>query len=151
AYDALPDVLRERLAREQTEYERQLIPNRDLYAARKAGDKDLEQAILAQMQRDGVAEFAYKPLSSTEIERLAHELDSAHQQLLEAVKSGNVALQEEAARKLGRTQALMNAAEEGGYFSGGSARRYVTDRAGSAPMDRLAPGRGVTALATEDV
>ena len=151
AYDALPGALREKLAREQTEYERKLIPNRDLYAARKAGDEELEKAILGQMQRDGVAEFAYKPLTSGEIERLAHELDAAHEALLAAVKAGDLPAQEAAAKKLGQTQALMNAAEEGGYFSGGSARRYVTDRAGSNPMDRLTPGRGLTALPTEDV
>ena len=151
AYDALPNSIRDRLAREQTEYERQLIPNRDLHAARKAGDQELERAILEQMRRDGVAEFAYRPLTGGEVERLARDLDSAHQELLEAVRAGDVPAQEAAARKLGQTQALMNAAEDGGYFSGGSARRYVTDRTGSPPMDRLAPGRGVAALATEDV
>ena len=151
AYDALPDAIREKLAREQTAYERELIPNRDLYQARKAGDEELERAILEQMRRDGVHEFPYHPLSSGEIERLARGLDSAHTDLLAAVERGDVPAQEAAARRLGQTQALMNAAEEGGYYSGGSAKRYVTNRDPANPMDPLVAGRGAAPLATEDV
>ena len=151
AYDALPEALRERIAREQTAFERELIPNRDLHYARTHGDAELEQAVLEQMRRDGVREIAYRPLSSGEIERLAQDLDGVHQQLLAAVESGDVAAQEAAARRLVQTQALMNAAEEGGYYSGGSASRYVTNRAGSAPMEPLGGGAARAALSTDEV
>jgi hypothetical protein len=150
AYDALPNAVREEVARRQTAYERELIPNRDLFQARQAHDAELEQAILEDMRRDGVSEIAYHPLSSGEIERLARDLDGVHAELLAAVQRGDVAAQVAAAERLGQTQALMNAAEEGGYFSGGSARRYVTQRPGST-IQPLVPGRGLAALSTDAV
>ncbi len=139
AYDALPAPLREKVAGRQAAFERELIPNRDLYQARKHGNHKLVAEIREQMRKQGVKEFDYVPLSAGQIKRLGQRLDEAHQALLTAIKKGDMAEAEKAADELGRSQALINSAHDGGYFSGGGGRAYVSDRAGETPMPLITP------------
>jgi hypothetical protein len=140
AYDALAPQVREKVARRQAEYERDLIPNRDLYQARQHGNQRLATEIRAQMKAQGVREFDYVPLTAGQIKRLSQRLDDAHRALLDAVKTGDTAGVEKAAEELGRSQSLIDAAHDGGYFSGGAARAYVTERNPNKLMDTIVPG-----------
>jgi hypothetical protein len=139
AYDALPAPLREKVAGRQAAFERELIPNRDLYQARKHANHKLVAEIREQMRKQGVKEYDYVPLSAGQIRRLGQRLDDAHKALLSAVQRGDMAEAEKAADELGRSQALINAAHDGGYFSGGGGRAYVSDRAGETPMALITP------------
>jgi hypothetical protein len=140
AYDVLPAPLRERVAAEQAAKEEGLIWNHRLWQARESGAEELVREIRDQMQRAGVEEFAYRPLSPGDVRRLYQRQDALHAELTAAIASGDASAQARLASQLGETQALINATEGGGYFSGGGVRRYVSERPGEAGFDPLAGG-----------
>jgi hypothetical protein len=53
-----------------------------------------------------------------------------HQELQAAQRAGNTARQGELATQIARKQAMINATEHGGYFSGGGVRRSVSEAEG---------------------
>jgi hypothetical protein len=140
AYDVLPAPLRERVAAEQAAKEEGLIWNHRLWQARESGAEELVREIRDQMQRAGVEEFAYRPLSAGDVRRLYQRQDALHAELTQAIARGDAGAQARLARDLGETQALINATEGGGYFSGGGVRRYVSERPGERGFDPLAGG-----------
>ena len=127
-YDLIPDsAIRERIAREAAGFERELIMNRRLYDARRAGNQELVDSILLEMrQPPTIREVGYTPMTPDEIRRASTELDELHAAFRAA--EGDAARQGELATEIARKQAMVNAAEEGGYFSGGGVRTSVSER-----------------------
>jgi hypothetical protein len=128
AYDGIPDALRETIARVQASKQESLIWNRRLWEATQHGDEALAKHIRDEMSTMGVKEFAYKPLSPGDISRLSKRIDGMHGELDAAVKAGDTASQARVAEEIGDAQALINASESGGYFSGGGVRDWVSER-----------------------
>jgi hypothetical protein len=137
AYDGLPDVIRESIARTQASKQESLIWNRRLWEAAQDGDEALVAHVKAEMGAMGIAEFSYKPLTSSDISRLSKRVDGLHAELEAAVKAGDTAAQQRLATEIGDAQALINASEAGGYFSGGGVRRYVSERPKEKQFPRL--------------
>ncbi len=130
-YDLIPDAsLRERIAAEAAGFEREVIWNRRLYDALQANDRSLAATIREQMRQLGVREVGYTPINAEEIHRMSVRIDSLHQELDAARRVGDTARQGELATEIARNQALINAAEGGGYFSGGGVRRSVSQASG---------------------
>ena len=148
-YDVLPAALREKVAAVTASHQEGLIWNRRLYDATHAGNTQLAETIRSQMRELGVAEFAYRPLESGDITRLAERIDSLHADLDKAVQAGDTAAQAQLVEQIGDAQALINASEGGGYFSGGGVRRYVSERPGEAGFARPDISAGAPALAPE--
>jgi hypothetical protein len=142
AYDGLPGAMRDAIARTQAAKQEQLIWNRRLWEAAQHNDENLARQIRTEMSGMGIPEFAYRPLSEGDIGRLARRIDSLHGELETAVRNGDAAAQARLAEEIGDSQALINAAEGGGYFSGGGVRRYVSERPGETPFPRLEGGAG---------
>lgn len=127
-YDLIPDsAIRERIAREAAGFERELIMNRRLYDARRAGNQELVDSILFEMRSPPtVREVGYTPMTPDEIRHASRELDELHAAFRAA--EGNAARQGELATEIARKQAMINASERGGYFSGGGVRTSVSER-----------------------
>ncbi|GLR16684.1 eCIS core domain-containing protein [Portibacter lacus] len=140
AYDTLPAAMREEVARIQATNQEQLIWNRRVWEAVEHNNDEMAQSIRETMEDLGIPEFNYRPLSSGEIRRLSQRIDSLWGQLDTAIESGDQVAQRSLAEEIGNSQALINAAEEGGYFSGGGVRRFVTERPGETPFPRLPGG-----------
>ncbi len=138
-YDVLPEALRRQIAEESAQLERSLIWNRRLYEARRTGNEALVEQIRAQMRELNVTESAFQPLSREDLTRLYSEVDSLHLELESAIQQGDVARQQDLVRRIGRTQAQINATEEGAYISAGGVREFVSERPGET-IPRLAPG-----------
>lgn len=153
AYDGLPDAMREMIARTQASKQESLIWNRRLYEAMHEGDDALATHIRGEMANMGIKEFAYKPLTSGDIARLAKRTDALHADLDAAVKAGDTAAQARLAQEIGDAQALINAAEGGGYFSGGGVRDWVSERGKDAKkhFDPLYGPKGQSKVAAEKV
>ncbi len=149
AYDLLPAGVRERLAALQATKQEQIIWNRRVWEALEAGDQELVDQTRTMMRELGIPEFAYRPLSGGEVTRLAQRVDSLWGQLDEAVRLGDEAAQTRLVEQIGDAQALINAAEEGGYFSAGGVRRYVSERPGEAGFGRLGDVAGTTVPSAE--
>ncbi len=150
-YDVLPAAIRERVAARTASHQEGLIWNRRLYDAVHAGDTGMAEAIRSQMRDLNVAEFAYRPLEGADLGRLAERLDSLHSQLDEAVRAADVPAQERLAEEIGDAQALINASEGGGYFSGGGVRRYVSERPGEPGFPRPPGAAAAGALPPEQL
>ena len=149
AYDTLPDTIRSAMSSRQAAKEEALIWNRRLWEALQEGDEALARTVREQMSGLGVAEFRYAPLSSGDITRLSRRLDSLHGELNQAIARGDLAAQEQLATQIADSQALINAAEGGGYFSGGGVRRFVSERPGQQQFPRLPGGEGAAIPSAE--
>lgn len=141
-YDTLPAAIRDAMAGRQAAKERGLIWNRRLWEALQEGDEGLAQTVRDQMRTVGVPEFRYRPLSSGDVTRLSRRLDRLHGELNQAISRGDLAAQQRLAEGIADSQALINAAEGGGYFSGGGVRRWVSERPGEPGFPRLPGGEG---------
>jgi hypothetical protein len=148
-YDILPQAIRDMMARRQAGKEQALIWNRRLWEATEAGDDVLASTIREQMGTHGVVEFNYRPLTSSDVARLAERIDGLHAELNAAVQGLDVAAQERLARQIADSQALIAAAEGGGYFSGGGVRRFVSERPGQPGFARPAEAVGQAAPSAE--
>ena len=128
-YDLIDDAaLREQVARRAAGFEEELIWNRRLHEAVETGDDAMASSIREQMEQLGVRQTTYTPLTAEEIQRLSGEIDNLHGQLQRAARAGDTAEQARLAEQIARKQAMINAAEGGGYFSGGGVRRSVSER-----------------------
>lgn len=149
AYDALPAAIREKIAGKAAAQEESLIWNRRLWEATHAGDETLAASVREEMKRLNIGEFAYKPLSEGDVRRLAQRVDALHGELDAAVRAGDHGAMERLATQLGESQALINASEGGGYFSGGGVRRWVSERPGEKGFPRLPGGESAGGLSAE--
>lgn len=126
--DELPEGIRKAIAKEAATYERDLIWNQRLYQALEAGEESLAIEIRDQMKALGVKEVKFTPMDKLDIHTLNNEIDGLHKKFADALASRDTAAQEKLAREIGEKQALINAAEGGGYFSGGGVRKFVSER-----------------------
>jgi hypothetical protein len=149
AYDALPAAVRDKVAAKQAAQEEQLIWNRRLWEATQEGTPEMAKEVRDQMKALGIPEFAYKPLNSSDIARLSKRIDGLHGELEQAIAKGDAAAQERLAAQIGEAQAMINAAESGGYFSAGGVRRYVSERPGEKGFPRLPGGEGAAVASAE--
>jgi hypothetical protein len=127
--DELPDAARKKVAKLAAGFERDLIWNQRLYQAIKSGDDSLVVEIRDQMKALGIKETKFAPLDKLDIHALNKEIDSLHKKFFE-LSPGESAAREKLAREIAEKQALINAAEGGGYFSGGGVRKFASEREG---------------------
>ena len=125
----LSDTVREQINRAQAARQEQLLQNHRLYEARAAKNADAEAAIRQEMKATAVDEIPdFRPLTSGERERLGRRIDELHAALVEASKRGDSGEVARLCDEIADRQAMINVSEGGGYFTGGGARRYVTER-----------------------
>jgi len=129
-YDLLGPELRQEVARRSEKMAEANIFAKTLHDAEQAGNQELVAELRAQMKSLGVEEVAFKPLGEADRTALYARIDELHGQLETAVKNGDLAAQKQLAQQIGDTQGLINAAEGGGYFSGGAGRQIVTAKEG---------------------
>ncbi len=142
AYDqVVPEALRDSIRTRQAALQQQLVMNSQLQAAVKEGDNAMAAQLRAQMSAAGIPERPVTLLSKSEAETLSREVDGLQQQLIDACSAGDVAAQQRVANQIVERQAMVNVAEEGGYFTSGGTRRFVTERGA-----REAPGSTVAAM-----
>lgn len=127
-YDALPEAMRERLSRQASAREQELVYAQRLHQAREWGDAELERQIRDQMQSLGIPEVRWVRLGEADRAALAQNIDRLHGQLNEAIAAGDLARQEQLVREISERQALLNASTEGAYVTGGGVRQFVTER-----------------------
>jgi hypothetical protein len=149
AYDVLPAAIREKIASKAAAQEESLIWNRRLFEATHSGDETLATSIRDEMKRLNIGEFAYKPLSEGDVRRLAQRVDALHGELDAAIKAGDQTAMERLSSQIGEAQALINASEGGGYFSGGGVRRWVSERPNEKGFPRLPGGEAAGELSAE--
>ncbi len=126
-YDLFEPEVRDRLARQSAAFEEELIWNTRLANARNLGNKEMEQSILEQMEQQGIKDIHYTPLSAEDIHRLNEHIDFLHQSL-EGIEDPVV--KAPIIQEINESQAQINAAQGGGYFSGGGVRRFVSEKEG---------------------
>lgn len=137
-YKELPAEVSAQLAKKAAARERELIFAERLYHARQMAAKEgregvhgrqLVERIESQMQTLGIADIGYKPLSPDQVSLAASKVDELHQALERSLKSGGpIDEQMKLADQIAQYQAMINAAEKGGYISGGGVERFVTNR-----------------------
>ncbi|MBU4295127.1 MAG: DUF4157 domain-containing protein [Desulfobulbaceae bacterium] len=149
AYDTLPSAVREQVARRQAAQEEQLIWNRRVWEAVEAGRNEMADEVRRMMRELNIPEFTYRPLSGGDVARLSRRIDRLHSDLMEAIQRGDMAASQRLAEQIGESQALINAAEGGGYFSAGGVRRYVSERPGEPGFARLPGGASHTVPSAE--
>lgn len=148
-YDVLPDAIRKQLSEERALFEQELVWNRRLYEAKEMGDPYLVMTIRKQMKEAGVVEKVFKPLSKPDIARLEQEIGSLYKKLMQAK---DPSIQAKLVQDIGQKQALINATEGGGYFTGGGVRKFVSERPGETipPLGKAGlaqlPAERVTAV-----
>ncbi len=118
-----------RLIKEQTVRQEQLVQNRRLLAALDAGDDVTATALRESMAEMGIKEIPdFRILSEGEIGRVGQAVDALHAELIAASQTGDSARVATLVDEIADRQALINASEGGGYFTGGGTRRYVSER-----------------------
>ena len=118
--------LRERLSKQQAARQEQLVMSRRVYDARQAGDQAAVTALEEEMAELGITEVRdFRPLTGGERERVGSQIDSLHADLQKAVREGDTGRVTALVDEIADRQALLNASEGGGYFTGGGTRRYV--------------------------
>jgi hypothetical protein len=146
-YDQLDPILRARIASRAEKVAEGTIFARMLHDADKAGNVELAKALRKMMADVKVEEVAYKELGAADIGALYKNVDELHISLDKAVKAGDKGAQAQLVDKIGDTQGLINAAEGGGYFSGGATAMLVSLKEGLlAPGAKLLPEQAYTAL-----
>jgi len=139
-YDRLDPALRAEVGARAEKVAEATIMARTLDDAEKAGNKELAAQIRAQMKELHIAEVPFKPLGEADRTALYGKIDDYQISLEAALDAGDKAAQKELVGKIGDTQGLINAAEGGGYFSGGATRQIVSLaegllKGGQKPLD----------------
>ena len=124
-HDLLDSSIREEVATKAAAFEQELIYARRIFKAHEAGDTRMVELIHAQREQLGIKEVSFWEFSKKDISVLYKEVDELHTAL---AKTTDPALQKELALEMANKQALINASEGGGYFSGGGVRRLVSER-----------------------
>ncbi|MGB1250259.1 MAG: hypothetical protein ACPG8W_06470 [Candidatus Promineifilaceae bacterium] len=123
-YDTLAPEIRESVAQKAAAMEQELIYSRRIFNALEAGDDEMARLIREQMQELGIKEVPFREFAETDLSALYKQMDELHNALKMAT---DPSVQEALALKLAKKQALINATEGGGYFSGGGVRKLVTE------------------------
>jgi hypothetical protein len=137
--------LREEAAQKAAAFEQELLMNYRLAQAEKMGDKQLVEMVKKQMQEMGIKEVKMALPSAEGVALLNHEIDLLVDQLEKAVLEKNTGLQQKLVVDIAQKQAMINAAEKGGYFSGGGVRSMVSERdyfPGYEPFKQIDPATG---------
>lgn len=137
--EVVPDALREDIARRTAASQQVMVMNSQLQMAQQAGDEAAVAALRAQMDAAGIPVRRVSVMNATQANALSHEVDALQQQLVEACRSGDTAAQARVAESIVERQSMINAAEEGGYFTSGGTRRYVTERGLYEPPGGIGP------------
>lgn len=146
-YDELPAALRDRVREVQASRQQTLILNNELQHAVADGDAALAAQIRERMGALGVPEERVTIMSRADAEAMSHEVDELQRRMILAYD--NPTEQMRLAGEIGDRQAMINAAEEGGYYSSGGTRRYVTER--NDINDRIAAGGSSGLSASERI
>ncbi|MBI5929078.1 MAG: hypothetical protein HY862_07210 [Chloroflexi bacterium] len=137
--------LREEAAQQAAAFEQEMLMNLRLGQAEKLGDEGLIASLKKQMEGMGI-KITKVPLPSPEgIGLLNHEIDGLVNQLEKAVMAKDIEAQKKLVVDIAKKQAMINAAEKGGYFSGGGVRSMVSERdyfPGYEPYKQLDPATG---------
>lgn len=146
-YDKLDPVLRATISGRAEKVAEGTIFARLLHDAEEAGNKELAKQLRKMMTDLKVNEVAYKKLGSADISALYKDSDNLHVSLEKAIADADKGAQTSLVEKIGDTQGLINAAEGGGYFSGGATAMLVSMKEGLvAPGAKLLPEQAYTAL-----
>jgi hypothetical protein len=137
--------LREEAAQQAGAFEQELLMNFRLAQAEKMGDETLVESVKKQMKEMGINPVKV-PLPSPEgVALLNHEIDLLVDQLEKAVLAKDTGMQQKLVVDIAKKQAMINAAEKGGYFSGGGVRSMVSERdyfPGYEPFKQIDPATG---------
>jgi hypothetical protein len=146
-YDQLSPALRAELATRAEKIAESTIFAKTLADAEKAGNKELAEQLRAQMKALGIQEAAFKPLAAADRSALYTKIDDLHGQLKTAIEANDQVAQKKLVEQIGDTQGLINAAEGGGYFSGGGTKAMVSlpEKLAKGAQDLL-PQQKYTAL-----
>jgi hypothetical protein len=146
-YDKLSPALRTEISSRAEKVAEATIFAKTLNDAEKAGNKALADDLRAQMKALGIKEVPFKPLVGADRSTLYTKIDDLHGQLEKAIEANDQAAQKRLVEEIGDTQGLINAAEGGGYFSGGGTKALVSLKEGLAKgaIDLL-PEQKYTAL-----
>lgn len=126
-FEKLP-LLREKVAKQAAALEQELIMNFRLAQAEKLNDPALVKQIKKEMEAMGIPQTRV-PLPSPEgVGMLNQEAEQLMSALETAVKQGDLGAQERLVLEIAQKQAMINAAEKGGYFSGGGVRAMASER-----------------------
>jgi hypothetical protein len=128
-YDLLDEgasVLRETVGERVLKLEEELVFARRLHEAR--GDAVMESAIRQEMAEAGIREVPWRQLSAGERGQLAAEIDRLHASFVTAREAGDSGTAALLAEEIAQKQSLLNASSPGAYYTGGSVRRWVTER-----------------------
>lgn len=129
----MPDV-KNQIAEQAAAFEQELIQNFRLFEARQSGNHALASQIQEQMQTLSIREMKYRPINPENIAYLNRDIDYLMDKLtnvgqrVDLDEAGKLVQQKEIATEIAQKQALINAAEKGGYFSGGGVRQLVSER-----------------------
>jgi hypothetical protein len=137
--DVVPEALREDIARRVAASQNVMVLNAQLQMAEQAGDEAATAAIRAQMDAAGVPVRRVTVMTEAQASALSREVDSLQQRLVEACRSGDTAAQAQLAQSIVEHQTMINVAEQGGYFTSGGARRFVTERNLYEPAGGIGP------------
>lgn len=137
--------LRKKAAQKAASFEQELIYTHRYKNAMKQGNKQLAEQIQKEMSDLGIKLAENMPeLTPEMIVLLNREIDGLTGQLEKAVLAKDLAQQEKLVLEIANKQAMINAAEKGGYFSGGGTRALVSERdafPGANPMNDPNPSR----------
>ena len=146
-YDQLDPVLRQTIASRAEKVAEGTIFARMVADAEQAGNTTLAQQLRKMMTDLKVEEVAFKKLGVSDLNALYKDVDTLHVALEKAIADGDKGAQAALVNKIGDTQGLINAAEGGGYFSGGGSAMLVSIKEGlMAPGAKLLPEQTYTAL-----
>lgn len=126
-FAAMPK-LRSSAAQKAAAFEQELIYNLRYKNALK-NNKKLAAQILEEMQELGIKQLDSIPHLTPEMTvQLNRQIDDLTAQLAEVMERGDLAEAERLVLEISNKQAMINAAETGGYFSGGGVRGLVSER-----------------------
>jgi len=146
-YDKLDPALRATISSRAEKVAEGTIFARMLHDAEAAGNSQLAKQLRTMMTELKVDEVAYRKLGSADIGALYKDVDNLHVSLEKAIAEGDKGAQASLVNKIGDTQGLINAAEGGGYYSGGATAMLVSIKEGlMAPGTKLLPEQAYTAL-----
>lgn len=126
-YDELAAGIRAEVAQKQSTFTRQLVFGKMLKETEN--NPTARKMVLEQIEAMGLkeADCVFKPLSIEQRGVVAKEIDALHNTLIDAIKSGDSATQKRVALEIAEKQAMINAAEGGGYATGGGVLKFVTE------------------------
>jgi len=120
-YATLSPELASRLTSKRAAFEMELIWSRRISLA----EGSMKQSLIDQANRLGVNWTHFRDLSFKDLQLLKRDVDGLYQALGSAK---DVAEQTKLIDAIAEKQALINATEGGGYFSGGGVQRWVSER-----------------------